>query len=317
MNRRPDWTPGWTPQRRVPQASPFGGDLPSELVPPGTDAPPRIVRLEGGFVERFPDIAAAPPSGVQRIEVIEPSNGWWTQEGAFGFRYQGQIPPLAGTVIPLTEQLRLPGPPREWWIHWFRYSRGLETEASPSYGQWDLRGRVTYGVGGVQNIVEVDVMSGIQLPIIANSIKVDLVTYAPQRLADGTEPYDPGEIGVIAGAMFGDGAGGGALPATWSSQIFTCDGAGVMAQDVVVPDFARSLVLHTNISDPAALAGVDLFFNTPGFAEKVINVEECYHELVREKGIALPAHTNQIRINSAAAGPLAGAYFSLQFFLAL
>jgi hypothetical protein len=308
---KPGWNAQWEPRassapgRRLS----FGSD-PDE-------GPPQLVRLDGGYAPApIPPDFGGPPRGLNRVEVIEPASGWWTQEGAFGFRYQGPVPPLARTAIPLTEQLRLPGPPRLWWIHWFRYSRGIGTEITP-YGTWDLRGRVTYGVGGAQNIVECDVMAGIQMAVVCNSIKVDLVSYAPLVEADGSEQYDPGELGVIAGAMFGDGSAGGALPPTWSTQIFTALPDGSLIVDVPVPDFARSVVIHSTINDPADLATVDLFFNTPGITEKVVNVGELYEELTIEKGIAIPAHTNQIRINAAVAAATAGMRFSIQFFLAL
>lgn len=305
----PKWGAQWEPRRIS-----FGGD-PNPL-DPSKDLPPRIVRLDGGFEPPPipPDFQAPPQAPL--VKVIEPSQGWWNQEGAFGYRYQGQIPPLAGTTIALTEQLRLPGPPRLWWIHWFRYSRSLGTEGSTPYGTWDLRGRVTYGVGGVQNIVEVDVMTGIQMALVASSIKVDLVTYAPLFDASGAAIYDPGELGVIAGAMFGDGAAGGALPPTWSTPVYETDGAGALTLDVPLPDFARSLSLHTSVSDPATLAGVQIFFNSPGITLKAVDVSEVYQLLTSEKGIAIPAQTNQVRlvVNDVA---LAGEYFSLQFYLAL
>lgn len=305
---RPGWSPQWEP-RQAPRRLSFGSD-PDEPAP-------QLVRLDGGYVPPpIPPDFGGPPRGLQRVEVIEPASGWWTQEGAFGFRYQGEVPALPGSTIALTEQRSLPGPPRLWWIHWFRYSRGVGNEGTP-YGTWDLRGRVTYGVGGAQNIVECDVMAGVQMAIVCNSIKVDLVTYAPQIDGFGVPVYDPGDLGVIAGAMFGDGSAGGALPATWSTPIYTAAVDGSLVVDVAVPDFARSVVLHTSLDDPADLATVSLFFNTPGITEKVVNAQTLYEQLTIEKGIAMPAHTNQVRINMPANVATAGQFFSLQFFLAL
>lgn len=303
---RPAWGEHWEPNASSPgrRLLSFGDD------------PREVVRLDGGYEPRPipPDYRA--PAPFPRAEIVEPVDGWWRGDGAFGFRYQGQIPALPGTVIPLTEQLRLPGPPRLWWVNWIRYSRQIATEGTP-YGTWDLRGRVTYGVGGAQNIVECDVMAGIQMAVVCNSIKVDLVSYAPEIDGFGVPIYDPGSVGVVAGAMFGDGAGSGALPPTWSTPIYTAAVDGSLIVDVPVPDFARSLVLHSDISDPADLAGVDLFFNTPGISEKVVNAQTLYSQLCVEKGISLPAHTNQIRLGVTAAAATSGARFSLQFFLAL
>lgn len=301
------WVPGQSGQRR-PLV--FGADDPGSA---------DVVRLAGGYAPPFPqDLAGSPHGSLPRIEVVEPNVGWWTQAGAFGFRYQGPVPSLAGGTIPLTEQIRLPGPPRLWWIHWFRYSRSIFDEASPNYGVWDLRGRVTYGVGGAQNIVECDVAAGIQMSVVCNSIKVDLVTYAPYVNSFDEEPYTPGDVGVVAGAMFGDGSAAGALPPTWSSQTLQAAGlTGIMDRVVAVPDFARSVCLHTNVTDPALLANSVMAFESLSFGQgKVINLQTVYQQLSTERGIAIPAFTNQIRIVTAApAAP--GAYYTLQFFLAL
>lgn len=300
----------------------FGGDPFGENMARSRPSSLGVVEFQDAY---FPapiprDYAPAPPSQLSPQQIIEPTVGWWNQAGAFGYRYQGQIPALAGEIIPLTEQIRLPGPPRLWWIHWFRYSRSISDEGSADYGTWDLRGRVTYGVGGSQNIVEVDVAAGIQMAVVANSLKVDLLTYAPEvQISSGnveTPFYAPGEVGVVAGAMFGDGAAGGALPPSYSTPAYVADLAGVIALDIPVPDFARSLVLHTNQLDPALLANCTLNFNNPGVTVKAINLQTVYQLLTSDRGIAIPAQTNQIRLTTAAPFP-AGGRIGLQFMLAL
>lgn len=300
----------------------FGGDPFGEGGPRMRPTALGVVELQGAFpsLPIPPDFAPAPAAPMAPVQIIEPVTGWWNQAGAFGYRYQGLIPPLAGEIIPLTEQIRLPGPPRLWWIHWFRYSRSLVNEASANYGTWDLRGRVTYGVGGAQNIVEVDVAAGIQMAVVANSLKVDLVTYAPEvdiSAGNVQSPiYDPGDTGVIAGAMFGDGAAGGALPPSFSTPAFNADGAGVIGLDIPVPDFARSVVLHTDQSDPALLANCTLGFNNPGVTVKLLNLQTVYSQIITDRGVAIPAQTNQIRLTTAAPFPAAGR-IGLQFMLAL
>ncbi len=299
----------------------FGGDPFGENTSRSRRSALGVVELEGAYpsLPMPPDYAPAPAAPSSPVQIIEPVTGWWNQSGAFGFRYQGLIPPEPGTIIPLTEQIRLPGPPRLWWIHWFRFSRGLATEVTP-YGTWDLRGRVTYGVGGAQNVVEVDVAAGIQMAVVCSSIKVDLITYAPEVLitaGNNEEPiYDPGELGVIAGAMFGDGSAGGALPPSYSTPAYSADGAGLIALDIPVPDFARSVVLHTDQDDPALLAASTLSFNNPGVPVKIVNLETVYDLVTSEKGIAIPVQTNQIRLTTGAPFP-AGGRIGLQFMLAL
>lgn len=303
MTRGRDWNTQWSPRSGQPLRF-------------GTKDVPGVVELQGAFRPPPvpPDFQPPPPPGsIQRVLAESPTDGWWRQAGAFGFRYQGDVPPNEGDVIPLTEQLNLPGHPRVWTMHWFRYSRDVATEASPDYGTWDLRGRITYGVGGASNVIECDVMSGMQLSLVCNSVKVDMISYNPLNFG----VYSPGQVGVVAGAMFGDGAAGAALPPTWSTPVYRCGVDGSLEVDIVVPDFARSLVLHANTLRSADLVGTRLFFNTPGISQKCVNGLDAYPVLTQEKGIALPAQCNQIRLSVAAGAATIGTYFSIQFFLAL
>jgi hypothetical protein len=300
-------------------ADPFGESNPRSV--PSVLNPMRVLDLQDAyFPPPIPPDYQPPPPPVEPAQIIEPTHGWWRQQGAFGFRYQGAIPDLAGSIIPLTEQLHLPGPPRLWWVNWFRFSRNVSDEASPNYGTWDLRGRVTYGVGGAQNVIEVDVAAGIQMAVVASSIKVDLLTYSPQVQISGgnteTPIYDPGDVGVIAGAMFGDGAAGGALPPSWSTPVYEAGALGIIELDIPVPDFARTLVLHTNSFNAADLANCFLHFTSPGVAIKSVNLQTVYSLMTTDRGIAIPVGTNQIRLSTAAPFP-AGGRIGLQFFLAL
>jgi hypothetical protein len=304
MSRGRDWNTQWEPGRAQQRPLRFG-----------TKDVPGVVELQGAFRPPPvpPDFQPPPPPGsIQRVLIESPTDGWWRQAGAFGFRYQGEVPPNAGDVIPLTEQLNLPGHPRVWTMHWFRYSRDIATEASPDYGNWDLRGRITYGVGGASNVIECDVMTGMQLSLVANSVKVDMVAYNP--LLEG--PYDAGDIGVVAGCMFGEGSAGGALPATYSTEIINGGVSGLVEYDFVIPDFARSLVLHSQMI-ASELTGAFLYFNTPGVSMKRISLAAAFDVLTQEKGIALPAQCNQIHLSIPASAAAIGARHSLQFFLAL
>lgn len=299
----PNWNPQWAPGRSR-QPSPFGGDV-------GVETPPRVVRLEGGIVEPFPKhLASGPPPGASRIEVIEPTDGWWNRDGAFGYRFTGD-PTLEDEIIALTENLHMPGPPAPVWIQFFRFPRDISA-AGVANTNFELRGRVTYGVGGVQNIVEVDVIQGVQLPVVASSIKVDLLTYRPRN----NDVYSSQP--VVAGAMFGKGAASGALPPTWTTPFYPNDpfpGPGLV-QTFAVPAFARSVGLYTTVSDPTLLAGSFLNFNGGGVIYKTLDLEVAYDLLQSEKGIPIPAGTNNLAllIDSGVAG---GNYFGLQFFLAL
>ena len=275
---------------------------------------PGVVELEGGY-ERAPIPPAyvpPPPSNVQRVLIEEPTEGWWRGAGAFGYRFQGLVPDIEGGVIALCEQLTLPGPPAPWWVQWFRFDRTVNNaEGSPNF---ELRGRITYGVGGAQNIIEVDVIQGIQLPIVCNSIKVDLVTYNP--LPDD-DAYHPGQI--VVGAMFGKGAGGGALPATWTTPSKIGLAAPGVLFDIPLPDFARAIGVHCSEGDITTPLYTDAFlnFNAQGGAGVTIqrvSLATAYAELIREGGISIPAGTNQVQLEVPVSSTTR---YTLQFFLAL
>lgn len=309
MSSKPGWNPQWEPARRGGggRALSFGSD----------DGPGQLVRLEGGYAPLpIPPDYQAPPTGLPTVQTIEPLTGWWTQAGKFGFKFQGEVPG-EGIEIPLTENLTLPGPPAPVWLNWFRYNRNVSGEFTPA-GNFELRGRLIYGVGGVQNIVDVDLIQGIQLPIVCNSLAVQLVTYNPYDDATIAAPYVSGL--VTAGVVFGKGAAGGSLPATWTSKIVEADGATGFGPNanVTVPDFARSVALHVTTIVPLALATITLsFLDLGGAVIKVLSMDPAlsYDVLTQEGGVAIPAGTNSVSIGSAAT-PI-GTRAMVQFFLAL
>jgi hypothetical protein len=218
-------------------------------------------------------------------------------------------------VIPITEQLHLPGPPAPWWVQFFRFDRNIVSgELTPNF---ELRARVTYGVGGIQNIFEVDLIQGIQFPVVCNAIKVDLVTYNPFPPAADGEPYNAGTVTV--GAMFGKGSGGGALPPTWTTQQFSGivdPGEDILA--VPLPDFARSVGLRCTEPDVTApaLADISMRFRSSVGLMMQLNLATAYHELISEGGVPIPAGTNEIVLSGPFASSATAGY-ALQFFLAL
>lgn len=278
--------------------------------------PPSVAELNG-FAFRPPPIPPdyhAPPSGGVVVQTIEPVDGYWTMAGKFGFRFEGLLPGLA-EVIPLVQNQRLPGPPAPVWLAFFRFDRGVNTSGEVGLPNSDIRGRVTYGAGGAQNVFDVDIISGVQFPIVCNSVQVDLVTYAPE-----SGPYAAQTL--IAGVTVGKGAAGTGLPPTYTTEIFeSFDESGTQATDylVAVPDFARSVVLFTSISDvadPLQLGSwkVDFIANSLSVIKRVTAVD-AWNALTQEKGIPIPAATAQIRVTGASGNVVARS--GLQFFLAL
>ena len=297
----PKWPQLWEPGRRAPQVN----------------------ELQGGFVPPpIPPDYRAPPRGANPTEVIEPTEGYWTMAGRFGQRFTGQLPLIAGATIPLVQNQRIAGPPAPVWVSFFRYDRNvLEQDEGPGdTSNAEIRGRITYGAGGIQNITEVDIISGVQFPIVCNSLQLDLVTYAPEApvldpRGPVANPYLAGSL--TAGVVMGKGAGGGALPPTYTTQwIGPGGGTNFQEIDFPVPDFARSVALHVNTVDPAELALIELQFVSQQLTIlKRLNADTSYDVLTQEKGAALPAGVNVVRVFSDPV--LEGTRLALQFFLAL
>jgi len=299
---------------RFGAADPFGESNPRSV--PSVLNPLRVLDLQNAyFPEPIPPEYRPPPPPAQPMQVIEPTHGWWRQAGAFGRRFEGRPPDTAGMVIPLTEQLELPGPPAPWWLNFFRFDRVVSDEAI-SLGNWDFRARVIYGVGGVDNVIETDLIQGVQFAVVCNSLTVQLVTYRPIAFqAYNVEPVNSDHI--VAGCVFGKGgAGNGTLPVTWTTEFQLVPFTG-LSFVTAVPDFARSVVVHTSQTDPADLAGARLLFaSSSGVTIKEVIVADAYDVLTQDKGIAIPGGTNQVFL--VVDGPSnEGFTYGLQFFLAL
>lgn len=293
---RPSWNPQWEPGRAAPARLSFGCD---------DGPPPEVVRLDGGYVPPFPvDLAPGPPRA-PLINAVEPTEGYWTLAGRFGQRFQDTLPDREGTIVPLLQNQRLPGPPSPWWVSFFRSDRNVLDESGGAPTNSEIRGVITYGAGGVQNQVLVDVISGIQFPIVCNTVQVDLLTYSPE--AD--VPYSP--MALIAGVTLGKGAGSGALPPTFTTQVFRSDTIApfTYSQAFPVPDFARSVGVFS--SDPAAVFTLTFRARSLNIIKQVTTVSAP--ALQNEKGIPIPAGTNQIELDGGGASITRA---GLQFFLA-
>jgi hypothetical protein len=295
MTRGRDWNTQWQPSSGRPM-----GARPLRF---GTDDHPQVVELQGAF--KLPPIPPdyqppPPPGSLQRMLIEEPSDGWWRQAGAFGFRYQGLVPASAGVELPVLEQLNLPGPPAPWWVHLYRSDRGLP--AGEESGNYAFRARIIYGVGGIQNVLEVDWLQGVQFPIVCNSISIQAISY---NSIDNGEPYESSGDSVVLGTMLGKGAAGVGIPPTYTTPAqFNAAGPGVTA-DFPIPDLARRMSVYTDVfpSQPNyATIGV-------GFRGGAANTVAFYsgdpdlggtNLLLSSQGVPIPNHAKTARIDSPA-----------------
>lgn len=310
MSRGRDWNTQWQPNKPGEPRNPLRF---------GTKDAPQVAELQGAFRPPPvpPDFQPPPPPGsLQRVLIEEPVDGWWRQAGAFGQRFQGIPPALANTVIPLTEQLQLPGPPAPWWVSFYRYNRDQSTEAEDA-GNFDFRARLIYGVGGIQNQIDIDLIQGIQLPIVCSSLTAQLVTYQPTRFSGSV--YSPGGREVTAGVMFGKGAGAGALPPTYTTTWEQKDGF-TLAIAQQVPDFARSVTVKTTVIDPTMLDACTLSFLDLGgqlLSEISLGYGRGFTAVMAEKGVPIPSGTDRVIFVMPHPTVSNGHRGCLQFFLAL
>lgn len=285
---RPNWHPLPTFSAKAPHVFEHEGGYVPPPIPPGFVPPPVV-----------------PPQ--QIAQSMRAVRGPWNSEQFWGQQFNGRLPD-EGELIPLLETPVLPGEPGVMTVNFFRSNRGVATEADPTRNA-ELRCVVLYATGGIQNAVELDMISGVQFSVTASKLTLQLRTYNPAP-DSSYAPYD-----LIAAALIGMGGAGNPLPPTFTTPFILSD-AGALGFTVDVPDFARSLCFHTTTTVAAELAKLDISFVTPAVAIKTINVGRSYAELTREKGIAIPNGCNQISVNTNAVlvDPIRA---GLQFFLAL
>lgn len=244
-------------------------------------------------------MAAAAPVNVS---CVEPLIGHWTNSAKFGQRFQGPMPATEGASVNLIANDNLPGPPAPWTINLFRSNRNVLNESSP-FENAEFRARITYGAGGASNTFDCDLISGVQFELVCNTIRIDLVSYAPNSL----NPYTPGVGGMICGALIGKGsAASQGLPPTYTTQF---SDASPMIE--IIPDFARRVVVVSSEDDPAAFGATDVLqLEGGGAALSVFNLNQYYDQL--RQGVWIPAGASNAVLDISIAHRSA-----LQFLLAL
>jgi hypothetical protein len=234
-------------------------------------------------------------------------------------------------ALPVGSSDKFPGPPKLHTIHLFR---GDDRTAQNA----DVYARVSYGVGGSNNSFLVDWSAGCQFSVIANSVRVEAITYAPS----GVVPYN-GTNGVTAaplllGVAFGSGAVGHGPPLTLTEQHLQVDfaaGVNPVTRSFNVPDFARAFIVRAeNIgiagnppeksnSDPSMATYLNFF--CAGAATSLAYGDcQIFGGPAGALGLPLPGGTQRVQIANGTAGGSAPApyantdyRFTLQWVLSL
>ena len=239
--------------------------------------------------------------GAQLVHVIDPTEGPWVSNNLWGDQRSQAFPREPNQVVEvLPKNTRMYGPPA---VHSVQLSRGDELIPQNA----EVRARVTYGCGGIENSFDCDWMHGVQFCLVCNSVNVKAVTYQ-QSLA---VPYYAVGAAVFLGAMVAKGTVARGAPVTYTESTQNLPASPDPGALYNVPDFAREMVAHVaGNSDPGVASGV--FFS---FINEGSGVVAQYEAQVCAGGraVTIPAGSTQVRIFCTGAAKL----LTLQWLLGL
>jgi hypothetical protein len=236
------------------------------------------------------------------LAVLEPTSGDWHNQNTWGEQFSGLFPLSAGSIIQVLPKLdRMYGPPA---VHSIQLARGDSTPLQNA----EVRARVSYGCGGVNNSFDCDWQHGVQFALVCNSVNVSAVTYAPA--ADLAYATAGGSFFLGASVSKGT-TESGAWPLTYTESTATL-GLGTGADFPAQRDFTRGVTVHLlDNNNPATPTGVIAHFLSFG-------VELARYDLqvfAGGRAIPVPGGTTDLLINNTA-GPV-NAKLTVQWFLGL
>lgn len=178
-----------------------------------------------------------------RVPVIvsEPLIGEWSNNPMWGSGYNNPMPTSEGAEVPVFSLDRTYGPPA---VHTINLFSSQNVGSSNS----ELRARVRFGAGAVQNELLFDWFQGAQFSIVADHFRITAVTYAP----DGTAAYSAVSNDISLTASIAKGtAGGNSAPLTYTEPLVSIAGGG-SAQTFTPPPFAKGLNVFIDGNDDPA-----------------------------------------------------------------
>jgi len=231
------------------------------------------------------------------FQTLEPQGGPWVNNNLWGDQHFAPLPGNADIVVTVSPKLtKMHGPPH---VHSVQLARSDETDGNNA----DMRARVTYGCGGIENSFDCDWFHGSQFTLVANSVDVKAVSFAPI----GWHAYDPslGSIALRASVAKGS-TSTSSQPLTYTEpQAFLDEAGGAHPfQDFPTHDFAKSFtVFLTNDtpggSNPATPTGVTLEIMNGGNILAVYDAQVC----AGGRAVPLPGFATTVRIVNTNAAP--------------
>lgn len=247
------------------------------------------VALVSSAAELAHAVAAGTAAAMRRVlRVLEPQKGSWVNNNIWGDQFRDGFPATSGKeVAVLAKNTGMYGPPH---VHSVQLFRSDNTPAQNA----DVRARVTYGCGGVNNSFDCDWLHGAQFSLVCNSLSINAVSYTPTD----QDPYDPTDGYFFLGALAAKGGLAQGAPLTYTTQRVSIAAAG--ARDFPIVDLARRvtvLVGPNDNNDPAIPTNVTLTFQS---AVGVSLVEYDAQVCAGSRMVPIPGGTTSVRIRCAA-----------------
>lgn len=200
---------------------------------------PRDVYLD---IDERPSRRAPTP-----VESLEPRTGTWTNSNEWGNGYSGPMPLSEGKSLPVFHLGRTFGPPAVHTVNLFASQNVGGTNS-------DIRVKVDYGTGAVNNTFMADWFNGQQFSLVADHLTITAVTFAPIR--GQTYVATGSDIQLSACVAKGDTGGG---PLTYTEGRYTM--AIAETNDYAAPAMAKAVIVHMfNNNNPSTATNVALRF---------------------------------------------------------
>ncbi len=178
------------------------------------------------------------------VIVSEPQVGEWSNSPTWGSGYYGPMPTSVGAELPVFSLDRTYGPPA---VH----TVNLSSSANIGATNGDLRARIRFGAGAVQNEFLCDFFNGAQFSLVADHLRITALTFQPNVDLN----YNAANGKIQLTASVGRGGTSQSAPLTFTEQYRQFNPAASASYNV--PPYAKAFVLYmTGNSDPSSLTDV-------------------------------------------------------------
>lgn len=209
----------------------------------------------------------------------------------WGSSYRGAMPPTANKVVALFD---LPGTLTEAELLTVNVLSSRNIGATNG----DFRLQVIAGAGGVSNVFQCDLGEGLQFSIVAQTLRLELVSFAPSWGTFPTTPiaYDPanGDVQVTAEVVRGGFGRGPSLTFTEQSRRMN-PGSGV---NITIPPYARQLYIASQAMGQADGLLIGWALRTPANSNVAGNMNIPFQY---GGWVPVPAGSNVLRIDNTSA----------------